>query len=220
MHIDNLIRNTYLQSRIIEIEGKKAVIKCYSLSAGIKWYFISTYFRSYPYASNYKTRMDREMNFLTYRWQEIKVPKLIDIDYVNSCIVREFVDGKELSNAYFSIFGKALRYIHDKGFALGDTKLENFLIKDDKVYVIDAEQAIETNNISYFAWDLLVFLLFTSYKYINDLRTYEILIKQFLSSYEITKEELKEILGIRNISLLSIFPPFHLNIIKKITAEF
>ncbi|AWR97700.1 serine/threonine protein kinase [Acidianus sulfidivorans JP7] len=219
MKIEDLIKNTYLQTKIIEVDGNKFAMKCYALNASIKWYFISSFFRSYPYASSYRTRMDREIDFFTTRWEEIGVPKIIDIDYDNSCVIREFIDGDQINIRHFAKLGESLRYIHDKGFALGDTKLENFIFKSNKIYVIDAEQAIKTKEISYYAWDVLVFLLFTSFKYFNELKTFTTIVKEFLQAYNITKEEASAMFGIKNLNLLSMFPPMHLNIIKKIIAE-
>ncbi|ARM76465.1 serine/threonine protein kinase [Acidianus manzaensis] len=220
MRIENIIKNTYLQTKILEVDGQKFAMKCYALNAGLKWYFISSFFRSYPYASDYKIRMDREIDFFTTKWEEIGVPKIIDIDCENSCVIREYINGEQIGINHFVKLGKSMRYIHDNGFALGDTKLENFLVKDDKIYVIDAEQAIRTKETTYYAWDILVFLLFVSFKYFNELKSFEFATKEFLESYNITKEESKAIFGVKNITLLSMFPPMHLNIAKKIIAEY
>ncbi|BDC19789.1 serine/threonine protein kinase [Acidianus sp. HS-5] len=219
MKLEDVIKSLYLQSKLVKLEEKEIVIKCYSTSAGIKWYFISSFFKSYPYASDPKERMNREIDFFTRSWKEIGTPKIIDMDYDTNCIMRDYIKGRPIEREEdFAMLGKAFKTIHESGIALGDTKIENFII-NEKIYIIDAEQAIETNDEKYFAWDILVFLLFLSYKYINDLKNFEKMTKVFLDSYNPTQREVSHILNIENIGLLTLFPPMSLNFIKKITAE-
>ncbi len=219
MKLEDAIKSLYLQSKLVKLDEKEYVIKCYSTSAGIKWYFISSFFRSYPYASDPKERMNREIDFFTRPWKEIGIPKIIDMDYDTNCIMRDYIKGRPIEREDdFVMLGKTFRIIHENGIALGDTKIENFIV-NDKIYVIDAEQAIQTSDERYFAWDILVFLLFLSYKYINDLKSFEKMTRIFLNSYNPTQKEISYLLDVRNIGLLTLFLPISLNLIKKITAE-
>jgi tRNA A-37 threonylcarbamoyl transferase component Bud32 len=219
MKFEDVIKSLYLQSKLIKLEEKEYVIKCYSTSAGIKWYFISSFFKSYPYASSPRERMNREIDFFTRKWSEIGTPKIIDMDYETNCIMRDYIKGRSIETEEdFLMLGKAFKIIHENGLSLGDTKIENFIV-NEKIYVIDAEQAIQTKEEKYFAWDILVFLLFLSYKYINDLKNFEKMSRAFLNSYKPTQKEISYILDIRNINVLTLFPPMALNLIKKIIAE-
>ncbi|AWR94896.1 serine/threonine protein kinase [Acidianus brierleyi] len=219
MNIENIFRTFYTQSKIVRYDGNKYVKKCYGSNVSLKWFFITPLFRSYPYVADPNERMRREIDFLTNPWKGISVPRLIDFDFSENCIVREFIEGKIPATIQdFKLLGKTLRNIHDSGFAMGDTKFENFLI-NDSVYVIDAEQAIKTDSKEYRAWDLAVFVLFLSYKFLYEIGEYENILREFLISYSPTKEELLYINNLKNIALLSLFPPLHLNILKKTIGE-
>ena len=221
MKLEDFFRGFYTQTRVIKVDGRNIVVKCYSSSTSFKWYLISPAFRRYPYTSNPVERMNREINFLTYNWGDtIKVPKLIDFDFDTLCIYREFVDGEEINTTlHFSELGKALRYIHDKGFALGDTKIENFLFNSN-ISVIDAEQSIETENISYFAWDLLVLTFSMAYKFLKDPQTFYLNLLSLLDGYSISKEMASELTNISNIPLLTLIPFTHYNYFKKAVEKF
>ncbi len=212
----------YTQSKIEWRDGRKIVSKCYSSVFGLKWFIISGMFYTFPYASQPLERMGREIEFFTFRWKGIGVPKIIDMDYDRICLFREFIDGKEVGKdrESFELIGKALRKIHEAGFVMGDTKLSNFMIKDDEVFVIDAEQAIRNASKDYIAWDILVFLLFSSFAFINEVKEYRECIRSFMTGYEIDNEIALKITDIKNVPLLALFPPLHLIEIKKISAEF
>ncbi|WP_252896520.1 serine/threonine protein kinase [Metallosphaera hakonensis] len=184
-----------------------------------EWYFISSMFRPFPYVASATTRMSRELEFMTYPWRKIKVPKIIDFDVKDKCVIREFVDGKppETEEELISI-GIALREIHDNRFVMGDTKFENFLINEG-VYVIDAEEAIVSTEPALRGWDILVFFLFVSYKYIQDLKTFEKVLLGFLETYGASRDIATHIVSLRNVQLLSLFPPLHLTTVRKITSE-
>ncbi|QKQ99295.1 serine/threonine protein kinase [Metallosphaera tengchongensis] len=220
MKLDEVLRLLYSQSRVMKNEGQRYVVKCYGSSVGLKWYFISSAFRTFPYVASPETRMRRELEFLTYPWTEIKVPRLIDFDLEEKCIVREYIEGNlPESPESISTLGKVIRYIHDNSFVLGDTKLENFLVADN-IYVIDAEEAIVSDDLTLKAWDILVFALFISYKYIQDLKLFEKTMQDFLRFYNPSHEVALNIMSVRNFQLLSLFPPIHLNIMRKIISEF
>jgi len=221
MKLEDFFRGFYVQTRVINVDGRNIVAKCYSSSTSFKWYLISPAFRRYPYTSDPLERMNREINFLTYNWDSnVKVPKVIDFDFDTLCIYREFVDGEEISSAlHFRELGKALKYIHEKGFVLGDTKTENFLFNSD-INVIDAEQSIETKNISYFAWDLLVLTFSMAYRFLKDPQTFYSNLLSLLDGYSATKEIIKELTNVTNIPLLTLIPFMHYNYFKKAVEKF
>ena len=221
MKLEDFFRGFYAQTRLLKVDDRSIVIKCYSSSTSFKWYLISPAFRRYPYTSDPMERMNREINFLTYNWDSnIKVPKIIDFDFDTLCIYREFVNGEDIhSTLHFYELGKALRHIHDKKFALGDTKIENFLFNKG-INVIDAEQSIETKNISYFAWDLLVLIFSMTYKFLRDPSTFYLNLLSLLDGYSINKEIAKELVNIVNVPLLTLIPFTHYNYFKKAVEKF
>ncbi len=219
MKLEEFFREVSAQSKVVKLEEGRYVKKCYGSGVSLKWYFILSIFKSYPFVGDPRERMGREIEFFTYNWNGIKVPKIVDFDYDEVCLLREFVDGRVPATLDdVSKVGKALRYIHDSGFVMGDTKAENFLI-NDYVYVIDAEQSIRTDSKEYRGWDLAVFLLFLSYKYLYDLKDFERLTKSFLLAYSPDKSELLSINNLKNVTLLSLFPPMHLATIRKTIGE-
>ncbi|MEM1599982.1 MAG: serine/threonine protein kinase, partial [Sulfolobaceae archaeon] len=154
---------------------------------GIKWYFISAFFWNYPYVADPKERLKREINFFLERFSDsIIMPKLIDIDLKELCIIREFIKGEEIGVDNIGIVGKGLREIHDAGYVLGDTKISNFVVVNDKLAVIDAEQSLKSTDSYYRAWDLLVLFLFLSYK-ISNLNQFQLMARKFLEEYEVDK---------------------------------
>src|SRR4029077_3673655 len=85
-------------------------------------------------------------------------------------LVREFVDGKPLSKFieqilkgsdsepdYVKSYGKDLGIVHAAGFALGDAKAGNIVVKEDQLYFTDLEQAVEDGDQ---AWDIAEFLYY------------------------------------------------------------
>lgn len=219
MNVENILKSLYLQSRVVEDNGRKFVVKCYGSNMGLKWYFISSLFRSFPFVASPRARMSREIEFMTYNWKTVKVPAIVDLDTDEKCIIREYVEGKtpnELED--FVSVARVLREIHEENFALGDTKYENFLINNG-VWIIDAEEAVRTQETELKSWDLLVYFLFVSYKFIQDVRSFERIVKEFISIYQPSRDVAVKALSVRNVQLLSMFPPLHLTIVKKIMTE-
>ncbi len=211
----------YTQSKIEWRDGERIVTKCYSSIFGIKWFLISGMFYTYPYASQPLERMGREIEFFTTKWNKIGVPKIIDMDYDNLCLYREFIDGREIGKDEkdFRMLGDAMKQIHEAGFSLGDTKLSNFMIVGDRVFVIDAEQALRNSSLDYKAWDIVVFFLFSSLAFLNEVKEYRECMRSFVEAYQMTHDLALKVMDMKNLPLLGLFPPLHLLEVKKITAE-
>lgn len=160
------------QSRIMEKNGVKVVIKKYDRESGfIKWITVKTaslMVPIYPYTFSPRERMRREVEFFTRRPGNVNVPKILEVNNDKLYIVREYVDGEVFSPTfkpdYWSLLAEALYRIHRDNYVMGDSKYTNFMIKDrSQVYVIDAEQAIYSEEEIHRAWDILVFLVTTYY---------------------------------------------------------
>jgi len=211
------------QSYLLKENNSKYVVKRYDAVTSIKWYFIVPTFRAYPFASRPSERMRRELDFMTYKWHGIvSVPKIIDFDLDSFTVYREYIEGSEVKELQdFKLIGRALRIIHENNFVLGDTKPSNFLIDREKerVYVIDAEQSLESDLTKYKSWDLLVLLFFIAIEYVYDIKKFEEISLIILETYEPIPEIIKGILSIENTPLLSFFPPLHLEYLRKIIAQ-
>lgn len=153
------------QSRILVVDSEKLVLKEYGGEAGlIKWLVVnlsSTPVKMYPFVFNPRSRMEREVSFLRTDTPGFMKPGLRVVDYIGVRIIRDYVEGEEVDSStspqVFRVLGRSLGMLHCSGWALGDTKVSNFVSNDGRVYIVDAEQAVETWRKEHFSWDLVVF---------------------------------------------------------------
>ncbi len=118
-----------------EVSGK-VVIKRYSIIKGIKWVPAKLLLPFYPYALSPSERASREATFLL---SDLPTPKLIAIG--KNFIIREYLEGEVLGPKPREV-ALAIWEAHKRGWALGDAKYDNFLVKDGELYYIDGEQAL------------------------------------------------------------------------------
>ncbi|MEM2009316.1 MAG: serine/threonine protein kinase [Thermosphaera sp.] len=152
------------QIEIHEVQGKKLVVKKYKKETGIlKWLLINASNLSiniYPFAFQPFKRLEREVCFYKDGSKSFKKPVLYLVDFLNLSMVREYVDGlpfpKINNEDEFLKLGAHLNQLHGEGWALGDSKISNFILSRDSIYLIDSEQAIRTDNIQHYVWDLIV----------------------------------------------------------------
>lgn len=154
------------QTRIIIANEKLYVEKSYMGEPGfIKWYLIAAsnlLIGVYPFKTKPIERMEQEVLFFKHKESCFNKPDVIIADYINMRLVREFISGETYRfNAPPHIHYKVseeLGKCHASGWSLGDTKVSNFVYTGDKVYVVDAEQAIREGKLEYQAWDLLLLI--------------------------------------------------------------
>jgi len=151
------------------------VIKDYKSPWAFKWVISVPFLVVYPYSYSPSSRMFREIAFFKY-WKDkgkISTPEIIEINYNEKKIKREYISGEKLSNMGlngFKMLFMLLGTIHSEGWALGDTKPENFIYdaKKDVIYVIDAEQSIKSAKEDWMAWDVVMSLIFAGVYYVID----------------------------------------------------
>ncbi|RLG79549.1 MAG: hypothetical protein DRO13_05780 [Thermoprotei archaeon] len=195
-NIVEIVNSMFSQSRIIVVNGRKYVVKNYTSEAGlVKWLLVKTAgvtAKVYPYTVDPSERMSREVLFIDSMKNIIDLPRVIIKDWISKVVVREFVEGEVFSPSsgvreYRSI-GRLLAVIHSHGFALGDTKFQNFVKSKTGYYVIDGEQAVRTDDYSYMYWDVMVFCVTCTYglissKPMGSLRKMQEYIAGFLEGY-------------------------------------
>lgn len=207
--IDKLIA----QVEVIELEGKKYVIKKFAKEVGVvKWIPPTVFFRvNYPFTLVPKERFDREVRFFEQEWTCFRTPKLYEKDPKNLIIVREFIDGKPATYSHHSKkLGKFFAILHTHDWSLGDTKPTNFLVTEDGIlYIIDAEQAIPTDKDIHKAWDLMLSSFFIAYRFLSNPDRYLEVLSEFINSYlhEGGKLEVIEELTTAKFSGLAILMP-------------
>lgn len=160
----NVLSTLSKQSRLAVINGKMYVVKDYASEIGLlKWYIITLSniaVRIYPFKLEPAERLEREVSFMRKASKCFHRPELLLVDYGRMRIVREFVKGEVYSynapgSTHFEL-GRSMGLCHESGWVLGDTKISNFVYQGNKVYIVDAEQAINEYSPEYAAWDLLV----------------------------------------------------------------
>lgn len=224
------------QTRIIEINGYKAVLKEYRRESGIiKWFFIKTAgltTKVYPYTMDPYTRMMRETSFMD-KADIINRPHIILKDWIGRVIIREYIEGEHFNphdlDGYRDL-ARVFALLHSSGYALGDAKFHNFIRSNNKYYIIDAEQAIETKDYSYMYWDIMVFLITTTYGLIekhllNALnivkKTYSLFLETYLdTSYEETYKILSAYnkFNYRAIAYILLPIPYNIYYVKTIES--
>lgn len=153
------------QSRLLITGSEKLILKEYNSRVGlVKWFMVnvsSTPIKPYPYTLSSISRMEREVSFFKASTQGFKKPRIHVVDYIGVRVIRDYIEGEKISYEssaeVYEQYGRNLGMLHCSGWALGDTKLSNFVYNSSGVYVIDAEQAIKTNRIEHYAWDIAVF---------------------------------------------------------------
>lgn len=190
----DFIEDAIKQIHIVEENGKKYVIKYYSVEPGlVKWFIIKSLslpLQIYPYVTNPKDRMSREIIFFNKRPGSIRAPRIIDVDWNNFLIKREYIEGEifkpSANHVEYVELACIMAKIHRAGYALGDSKYTNFIVsRHSRIYIVDAEQAIETNNEIHYSWDLIVFTITILYSYgvLKDPENLYNRLRSFYSSY-------------------------------------
>ena len=219
--IDRLVS----QAEIIEWAGMKAVRKRFTKHIGLlKWVPAAIVFRAaYRFAVSPGERMRREVSFFSRGWGDLLVPRVLSVDEARFELVREFIDGRRLDpRRDCSALGTALGSIHGRGAALGDTKPSNFLIVDDGVALIDAEQSLLEARPYEMGWDLLLTALFLALFYIADTASFRSCVRDFISAYVAAGgrvDALDGVSSIRNSGLAVVIPLMHLHIFIKEVEE-
>jgi len=190
----NSIEEVFRQVKIIDFNGVKLVVKEYTSERGIiKWFLIKAAgltSQVYPYTFKPVERMKREIDFFEGSILN-NTPKIIVKDWLNKLIIREYIDGNNvnpLNREDVVKVAKTIADIHECGYSLGDSKYTNFIISNDRVYIVDAEQAIYTDRYEYMYWDIMVFLTTLIYSLIEKMSVKatslsKSLIEVFISKY-------------------------------------
>ena len=145
------------------------VFKHFADIRSMKWAFLNIWSLSMKFSMSPQARMHREY-YAARRLREagVMTPRIAGVALDDKVLVKEFVDGTSLSTFVEKVlagrstdtelvrkYGEALGEVHRAGFALGDSKAGNILIKDEDLYFTDLEQAVEGGDQ---AWDIAEFI--------------------------------------------------------------
>ena len=121
---------------IIEINEGKFVLKIPKEKNNRKWQRFVNIFRGSDSFRNYHT-MDKleEIGISSTKAlfaAEIRSPFVTD-----SFLIMELLEGEYIGSEDYQRVIKELSNIHSKGYLHGDSQIQNFMLKDDKIYSID-----------------------------------------------------------------------------------
>jgi len=188
--------------KVVESGGKRYVIKEFKGKSEMKWYVLGIVGRPVkPFEMSPLRRMYNEYTgSVRLRGMGISVQNIIAVHLKKKILVKEYIEGKSLldyirENSQFEIALKfvaavagVLRRIHDAGFAMGDSKPENFLVSGDRVFIVDLEQFRDAAGYDDKGWDVSEFVYYSLSFIKNDG-----LVKKFLESFREGYGEAEEI---------------------------
>ena len=133
--------------------------------------------------------------------------------------VKEITSGKSTDTANIETYAQVLGKMHKAGLVYGDTKPANALVRDDGIYLIDLEQAVEGGNRS---WDLAEFLYYSA-KDSKENEGLKLVAESFLAAYR-TENGCQVIARARKVRLMLPFLPFltprKMRVIRRALAKY
>lgn len=124
---------------LIEIDGEKLVYKQPIEKNNRKWQRFLSIFRGSESRREFQNiEKIREVG-LNGAEPKLAVEKKEGLVVTDSYLIYSYIDGRESNFEDIEIISHELKKIHNLGFLHGDSHLNNFLIKDRKVYLIDTK---------------------------------------------------------------------------------
>jgi tRNA A-37 threonylcarbamoyl transferase component Bud32 len=193
---------------------------------GFKWFtlnFVS--FGSKFFALSGKTRMTNEYGINRYLAKRgMKVPQVIHANVKQRLLVENYIAGMPVNRFVTEAvsqgaltksqhrvgesLGETLATIHEFGVSVGDSKPENFVVKDGEIFTVDLEQAGKRGDR---AWDIAELLFYTGHYSPSTTPTKALseLVEAFVRGYLTRGEigELKRAAGVRYTKVFSFWTP-------------
>lgn len=124
---------------LINIEGENFIYKQPLEKNNRKWQRFLSIFRGSESKREFQNIEKIREAGLNGAVPYLAVEKKEGLTVVYSYLIYSYIDGRESTFKDIEIISRELKKIHDLGFLHGDSHLNNFLIKDDKVYLIDTK---------------------------------------------------------------------------------
>jgi tRNA A-37 threonylcarbamoyl transferase component Bud32 len=201
--IGGVLNDVYLIRAYPNGVEQKVLVKRFKDWSGFKWFPLSMWsFGARSFAVLGRYRLGKECAISEFlRCEGFNVPKILHVSHNERLVFMEFIEGEDLSNGIKRIavsnglgtikkelsdirkVGEIFARVHKSNVALGDTKPENAMVTpDDKIYLLDFEQASHTGDK---AWDVAEFLYFSGH-YLQPLSSAgkaEAIANSFISGY-------------------------------------
>ncbi len=195
------ILNPFYGIKVVEIDNKKYVIKSFKGKSELKWYMLGIAGKPIkPFEINPVKRMYNEFTgSVLLNSTGILVQKIYALSIRKKMLVKTYVQGNSLLDMIKNFSGKdgelkmlenmaqIFRTIHDAGYALGDSKPENFLTSKDGIYIIDLEQFKEKAETEDKGWDISEYIYYSLF-FVKDIGLAELFVESFKKGYGEAKE--------------------------------
>ena len=154
---------------------EQLVVKKFTDWHGFKWFTLNLVsLGSKLFAVSGKARMTNEYGMNRYLGKRgLRVPNIVYLSVKQRILVERYLSGPsfadlakeavnqskltETQSKLAESLGETLADIHRTGVSVGDTKPENFVVKDGKIFVVDLEQAGKRKD---YAWDIAELLFY------------------------------------------------------------
>jgi Kae1-associated kinase Bud32 len=179
--LGGMLNDVYLIRTCSNRGETKVLAKRFKDWSGLKWFPLTLWsFGARSFSVSGQARLAREYAISEFLHNEgFNVPKILHVSNAERLVFMEYIDGENLSeaikrlatstdpstiqNVLFTVgkVGELFAKVHSYNVALGDTKPDNVLIKQDgTIFLIDFEQATKEGDK---AWDIAVFLYYSGH---------------------------------------------------------
>ncbi len=172
----------------------KFVVKKFADIRSIKWVVLNIWaLLSKRFDMSPISRLYREYYALKQlREIGLNTPKVLAVALDQRILATEYIEGQDFGQILskilsgqtdmlhvVSLYGEELSKAHRSGYTLGDTKPSNVVYSNEKIYIVDLEQAAQNDERG---WDISEFIYFSS-KLTLDGKAARRMVKEFLSGY-------------------------------------
>ncbi|MCP8318598.1 MAG: nucleotidyltransferase domain-containing protein [Candidatus Methylarchaceae archaeon HK01B] len=149
-------------------------VKWFEDPMSLKWAFLNLWaFFTKRFELFSLTRLKNEYRAIR-RLREIglNTPKVISIILNKKILITEFIEGVNLDKIVkdildkrcvnaspISMYGESIGFAHKNGYSLGDTKPNNAIFSEGKIFLTDLEQSTENGDTS---WDIAEFIYYSN----------------------------------------------------------
>ena len=221
-----VLNDVYLVKASANNFEKLFVVKKFKEWSSLKWFPLTLWaLGTKTFTLSGTSRLERECainNFL--KLKGLTVPRILHISRKEKLVFMEYVRGENLVNvikglfkkkdieselALINLVGKTIGRVHSFDVVLGDTKPENFIVKDGEVYLLDFEQASRKGDK---VWDVAEFLYYSGHYFplLTKVKLIEAFTESFLEGYVAGGGDVKVVVKVGNPKYTKVFSIFTL----------
>ncbi len=157
----------------------------------------------------------------------LNTPEIVCVMLADRILITKFIDGVDLGRVVSSIhsgrshnttpltaYGEAISIAHSHGYTIGDTKPSNAVIQNDRLFLVDLEQAGEGGDRS---WDIAEFIYYSNKLTLNASAA-KVITDSFLEGYMRIGDR-KAVQNALNLKYLAPFEPLILPTVAKAVRD-